>query len=172
MGLLTRDPADKAGHTTQPFIGTREQTGRESAGRAVKPKDAEVVLAQELLAEIRLMRETNSEVAAHFRSGVLNEVLAVRMVVLDADGTASLEFRSMVGSVVVANHNAAGNITVSSSPKAASVGNQGSGQFLIRPGVAASVPIGSHTVTLYGTAGNVVSVQAFTSRVPPFSGAC
>jgi len=172
MGLLSRDPAEKAGHTTFPDIGVREKSGSESAKRAVRPKDAERVVATEILEELRLIRETTSSAAARLNSGVVNDVLAVRMVTLDADGVYSTDFRTMVGSVAVFNHNAAGNIIVSSGPKASSIGAQGSGQALIRPGIAAVVPIGSHTVTLYGTAGNIVTLHAFTSRVPPFSGVC
>ena len=174
MKIPRRDPAELAGHKTAPFIGTREPTGKESAVRALSTREAAKQVNFEILEELRALHATSTKIEARGRSGVVNDVLAVRMVTLDANGTYTMDMRTAIGSIAVFNHNAAGNITAITgvSSGAGAAPTQGTGQQIFRPGVAGSMPIGSHAVTFQGVPGTIFTVHAYTVRIPTFSGVC
>ena len=151
------------------MFGQHQEDGQPS--RAPRGREAEHLLVAELLQEIRTLRETSSAHAQSLLGAVVNEVLVVETTKFDADGVVSRQYRTMVGSVVVANIGTA-DVSVSSSPPASGIGATGVGQYVVRKDTAVSVPIGSRTVTIYGTAGDTVGLQVYAGRVPPMSGPC
>lgn len=158
----------RLGHQVPQGLRASGEAAR--TARPVTAQEAERTLVYCLLDELRQLRETSSATAAAARAA-LNGVLAVETLVLDATGAATRQYRVQVGSVVVANPGA-NDLTVSSAPLGGGAATVGSGQYPVSAGTAVSVPIGSHTITLYGTAGDTVGLQVYTGLVQPMSGPC
>lgn len=156
------------GHQTPPDAAAGTVASRRM--RAPTGRQAERQLVDELLCELRQLRETSSAAAVAAQSA-LNGVLAVETIVIPAGGVVSRQYRTQVGSVVVANHGTA-TVTVSSSPQGPGAPSSGQGLHPVSKSTAVSIPIGSHTVTLYGTADDVVGLQVYTGLVQPMSGSC
>jgi len=161
---MTRDAADRLGHTTpeDETVSDRRRTSMAAAlRRGPNSREAQHLLTAELLEEIRRLNETSSEMAARLRSGILNGVLLVELAVFDATGLVERTFNTTAGSAAIVNHGSA-DIIVSSAPAGPAAPGQGKGIQLIPAGAGMTVPVGTRTLTLYGTTGQKVSVQVFT----------
>lgn len=135
----------------------------------VRGAGAERQLAAELLAAFREYAQTNTEFIARLAGRVLNHVLLVKTSVFDANATPVTEqFRTPVGAVEVTNPS---THTVWVMPGGPGPGNTpptaGVGLHPILPSSRQTVPIGAHNFTLYGTAGDTVAYQVWTSGTSP-----
>lgn len=133
-----------------------------SAERAV-----EAQLNAEILAELRYIRAHTSRTAELLGTGVVNNVLQVSTFVFDSTGMISLAWQATCGSIVVRNLSTSNTVTVASGP--ASVTPSGTGSWTVPAATKDVVNVNSRIITLYGTAGQSVCVQAFTVGAAPES---
>jgi hypothetical protein len=134
-------------------------------------KDAERLMQAEILGALRNLAETSTALAAAVRGGITNSVLDVFVAILDANGICSRSYPVPVGSVGVINHSATATLTVQSAPESSGPPGLGRGMQLVEPKSFLVLPISGRFYTIYGTAGEKVSVQAFTGLVPWGGGA-
>jgi len=129
----------------------------------------EHTLLAEILTALQQAANTQTETAATLRGLSTNNVLHTALVQLDADGTAELRSSVPAGSIAVANHSTH-DVTVSAAPKGAGAPTVGHGVHRVGAGKAAVVNLTGTVLTLYGTAGDAVSVQVFSKAQPPAFG--
>lgn len=138
---------------------------------SVRPKDAERILAGELLAELRHMNATATEHQARLQSQVVNGVLEAGTYLLDfsngvGNGVFTRSYHSAIGSIVVTN--ATGQVMILSSAAPLGVGAPtiGQGTHIVPSNAVMTYPIGSHAFTLYGAGTLNFSVQVWTGLQP------
>lgn len=135
-----------------------------AAPRQPSPRQQEMIMQAELVAAVRSLAETNTQISAQLgRRGALNGVLDVWAGVLPAGGTITRNYEVVVGSMRVTNHGAA-ILTVQSGVAAGDTGAQsaGTGVQYVGPGATHSFPVGDRGWTITGTAADKVSIQAYT----------
>jgi len=126
-------------------------------------------LVAELLEELRHNNATQTQLLGHLRSGIANDLLLVDLASFDAQGIITRDFPAPYGSVQVTNHSAATSVVVSAdTPQGSAPTGRGANQ--IEPKASAVVDLHGKALTLYGTAGERVSLQVFTRPWPPFAG--
>jgi hypothetical protein len=125
-------------------------------------------LLGELLVEVRSLKATSTELAAHVRSGIVNNVLEVRLATFPASGIITRSYPTPYGSVQVTNHSDANPIIVSADPAQATAPAGGGGTSRVDAGTSRLVDLHGRALTLYGTDGDNVSFQVFTRAWPPF----
>lgn len=126
-------------------------------------------LLAEMLAELRALRATQTDLAAQVRGGILNSVLLSELITIDATGEATRSFNVAAGSIVCVNLSLTTDITLTSSGPQATAPIAGPGVQLISAGTFLTMPLGSRQFTVYGTPGDKVNVQVFTG-LQAFSG--
>jgi hypothetical protein len=134
---------------------------------APRGRVAERVLAAELLQEFRRSTETLTQFTERITHGVINNVLEVGTIVFGTSGMVTLSFAVPIGCIEVRNLGL-NTITVDSSgggmPGAPLLGR---GVYLVPAGAPALINLASRAVTLYGTADEYASYQAFTRGAGP-----
>lgn len=165
MGFM--DAAFGAGHRTPTTTDQGDAQARADTRAAAEHRrppsrrEQEDLVFAELLDLLRQRRATDTAAAAERRAN-LNGVLDVATGTFDSAGVISLAYPVAVGSVVVTNPNAT-SVTVSSSPaQGTAAPTTGRGVQVVPASSWLGIPIGSHTVTLYGAVGATVSWQTFT----------
>lgn len=150
-----------------------DTTADATAPRPLNARQAEALMHAELLSAVRSLVESSTELASRLgRRGAVNGVLDVWGGVFPvAVGGLSVLTRSYevaAGSIVVENFSAAGVVIVQSGGAAGDTGPQvaGVGVGYVGPGRRLIMPLGDRTWTMSGTAGDRVSVQAFTGLQP------
>lgn len=160
------------GTRTNPFARADEQayrtptdprpTGAKSV-RVLSKDDERAVSLADVVAELRLMRETSTAAAARATAGgIVNDVLEVSTRKFDASGVMVLDYNVAVGSAMITNP-AGTQVTyqagTQTSDTAPTVGNG----VQVVPAVSwLAVPVAAHSFSLYGTPGAQVSLQVFT----------
>lgn len=129
----------------------------------ITQRDAQNLMNAEILGALRELVLSTTELTSSIRrQGSLNGVLRVGCYTFGADGVMELNHPVTVGSALVHNPGTA-NITVQLGPgAAASTPGMGQGFQVVTPGGMVPVPVGAKSFVLYGTAGQLVNVQAFT----------
>lgn len=135
-------------------------------------RQAERILAAELLDEFRAYAQTSTEFMARLGGRVVNDVLGVETCVFDAAATpVDRQWHVAAGCIVVANYSAANTLTVvAAGPAGNPAPASGVGVTRIPPGACRVVALASRTVTFYGTAADAFSYQAFTAAPQPVVG--
>jgi len=152
------DRAWLRGHETDPDVPARGRPGAAAAKRA----DTSIrTLVAEMLQEIRLLRQTTTEEAGKLRGQLVNNVLEVGTYTIAADGILARSYNVPCGSVAVINLGTA-EVTVTSSPPGPAAPAGGAGVTIVPASSWLSVPIGTRNITIYGTVGARVGLQAFT----------
>lgn len=123
----------------------------------------------ELLDSIRKLDATSTKLIGQLRGGIHNDVLGVELAEFDDDGVITRQYGVPTGSVFVANHGT-GNVVVSSGPQGPAAPGGGKGLGRVPAGSAQVINLASPNLTLYGTAGELVSLQVFTKPQPPTAG--
>jgi hypothetical protein len=149
------------------ILGTKPPAVSDS----VRPKDAERILAGELLAELRHMNATATEHQARLQSQVVNGVLEAGTYVLDFTNGAGLgvyskSYHSAIGAMVVTNATGAVMTLSSAAPLGQAAPVTGQGTHIIPSNSVMTVPIGSHAFTLYGAGTGTFSIQVWTGLQP------
>lgn len=132
-------------------------------------RELERALGAELLAELRASTQRMTEFAELLAGQAVNHTLEVWSGVFPADGIISRDYSVAAGAIRVRNRSAANTVTVSSAGPQSSTPT-GLGTAVVPIGAVETVPLASRQVTLYGTAGEAVSLQVFTSAVRPVTG--
>jgi hypothetical protein len=123
-----------------------------------------LVLAQ--LAELTQRLTSQTETTERLANGIINHVLFAGTVTLpaaDPTGVSYVPFQygATCGSVEITN-SGTNLVTVLASVHSGVVPTTGTGVHQVKPGRWRVLNIGSRFFTVYGTAGDVVGVQAFT----------
>ena len=126
-------------------------------------------LLMELLEEFRHAHATQTELAAHVRGMIANDLLLVATFTFPTSGVIDLDFPAPYGSVAVDNHSGANTVTVSADTPQ-DVAPRGRGSHRIAAGKFRVVGLHGKALTLYGTSGEGVSVQVYTRAHAPAGG--
>lgn len=136
----------------------------------VSPREAQRVLTAELLAALRHQAQASTEFMERLGGQIVNNILEQWSGTFDATGIITRDYGVAAGTVTVNNLGAAGHIiTVSSSGQGGSAAPSGTGTGLVDGGTERTVPLGSRTMTLYGTNGDRVSFYVTTRAITPSS---
>lgn len=130
---------------------------------------AEQILAGEMLAELRRIAATTTEWAERLGALVTNHVLEVFTLTFPAAGYIDREYQVAAGCVVVDNQSGSNTVTVSSAGPGG-VTPTGTGTVRVPAGKVRVVNVASRHVTIYGTAGDYVTVQVLTTGALPTLG--
>jgi hypothetical protein len=144
------------------ILGTPVAERGESA-RPARGREAERVLAAELLAAFRHMAQSTTDFMARIASGIINDVLVVETATFPADGIVHRQYGVAAGVIEVRNLAATNVVTVSSSGPSSAAPSGGVGVYKVPGGVESEIHLASHQVTFYGTSGDSVSFQVLTS---------
>lgn len=100
---------------------------------------------------------------------LIPQVIGVSTVMLDAAGTAQLQYRIPYRALFVDSQSAQ-KLTVASSPLESAAPGPGAGVAVIRAGGAVVVNFTANVLSLYGgTQGDLVTITAFANPQPPFA---
>lgn len=131
--------------------------------------EAEVLLTaalQQLSYDIAHLTETSEKLA----TGVVNHVLEAGTRLVDSTGAGiTLAFQATVGSLLVRNPSTS-TITVAAGQGAGVRPSVGPGVHDVEGRTWRIVPINARYCTIYGTAGQRVGYEAYTTRVAPTAG--
>lgn len=143
------------------IIGTEPEAPRRPTGR-----QAQQILATEMLGDWRAWAQTSTEFMARLGGQLVNDVLGVETCEIDANASPiSRGWHVAAGCVQVENHDAAATLTVTTTGAGASAPATGLGVYRVRPGQSRVIAVASRVVTFYGAAGLDFSYQAF-ARAP------
>lgn len=127
-------------------------------------KTATQQLVQELLEEMRYVRAHTSRTAELLATGVKNNVLQVETVTFPASGMIDRSWQAVCGAVAVRNLSTSALVIVAGGPP--SVAPSGVGSWTVPVGKLDVVNVNSRIVTFYGTGGEKICFQAFTTGAP------
>jgi hypothetical protein len=151
------------------ILGVKPTSESDLPPGAPRGRDAERILAGELLQVLRHMSETMTEWAERYAGQVVNHVLAVEKVTFDAAATPiSRQWHVPAGCIEVTNPSthvitvvSGGGGGMLSAPTA------GVGVYDVPAGTTRVVSLASRQVTLFGTAADTCSFQVFTAAARP-----
>lgn len=129
---------------------------------APRGREAERVLAAELLQEFRRLTQVTTEYAERITHGVINHVLEVATWTIPDTGYFTRTYAVTAGSIELRNL-ATHDMTVVSSVPGSAAPAGGIGVYVVAPGCSALVNLASHDVTIWGTAGDKFSYQVFSA---------
>ena len=119
-----------------------------------------------LTQQLSYANQHTSVIAERLSTGVINNVLQVGTYTLDTSGQFNISWQTTCGCVEIYNHSAANLMTiVAGASGIASIG--GAGTSRIPFGVRRVVNINAHGITVFGTAGDVFGLQAWTTGYKP-----
>lgn len=134
--------------------------------KAPRGRAAERILAAEQLEVMRALRLTMTEWAAKLAGNTVNNTLAVQTRTFPAEGILPLTYHVAAGAIRVTNLGVAANlVTVHGAPNQGYAPTEGVGVYVVPGGTRETIPMDSHTITLYGTPGDRVSFMVFTTAV-------
>lgn len=121
-----------------------------------------------ILEELHNRHATDTELLGHLRGLIVNDVLLVATRTFDTNGIVSEDFPTPYGSVQVTNHSPATTVVVSADPPQSSPPG-GAGTNKVPPWGSTTLGLHGRALTLYGTAGEQVSLQVSTRVWPPLA---
>lgn len=129
---------------------------------------AQNALAAEELELLRHLMQANTELIARLAGQEINDVLQVGTYQFDASATPiTFNWHVASGSVCVDNTSTHPITVTSYGPGGAGAPTTGQGVTVVPAGARRTVPTASRQVTLYGTANDSFSFQAYTAPVRP-----
>jgi hypothetical protein len=135
--------------------------------KGVSQREMQRVMNAELLQDMRWWRQSFTEFAARLQGRLVNDVLQVETVIIDANATpVTRQWRAAAGSVEV-NNLSTHPITVSAGGASAVAPAQGVSVYIVPAASTRTVNLAARQVTFYGTAGDSFSYQAFTAGAAP-----
>lgn len=108
-----------------------------------------------------------TEFAERFQGWLTNHVLLVETIVFTTDAFVFRAVHTPIGALQVRNLSAANTITVVSGQASSSAPTSGVGVYRIPPATKEVVAIGGTQFTVYGTAVDAISLQAFSAGPTP-----
>ena len=116
----------------------------------------------EALANLEAMHRTLTSFMERFQGVALNNTLEVCTATFDSGAFITRSYHAAAGSVEVANLSTH-PVTVSSGGPAGAAPAGGRGVAIVQAGVKSTIALASTSFTLYGTAGDQVTFQVFTT---------
>lgn len=169
-------PAETLPKSVTGPLGTVPGAGIDTTQQVPEPRQlsdrqAEHLMRAEMIAAVKSLVESTTEITARLgRRGAINGVLDSWGGTFPAGNPSVLtrSYETPPGSIVIVNHSAAGTLTVQSGVAAGDTGPQagGVGVNYVGPGQRHIMPLNDRSWTMSGTAGDKVSVQAFTGLQP------
>jgi hypothetical protein len=141
-------------------VGSNDITPAGLPKGAPKGRQAELLLAAEMLAEFRHMAITTTEFMSRLAGRMVNNVLDVQTQVIPAAPNAAipLEYNVAAGAIFVDNQGTH-PMTVAASAYTGTAPTQGVGVTIVPAGAWRRINVASRNITIYGTAGDVVCFQ-------------
>lgn len=131
-------------------------------------RDAERLLFQQMLQELRHIRDATTEAAARLTQRITNNVLDVQTKVFGTAGVIRLGYGAAAGSIEVSNWSVAAVVTVYLAGGVDDVAPAvGVGVYRVPAGQTRTITCDTHAITLYGTAADAVTWQVWTKGVEP-----
>lgn len=164
-GFSNNRPATVDGGLGRVPASQVDTTGDVPAPKQLSVKDAERLMAAELLGAARSLVDSSTRLADQLagRQGTVNGVLDV-FLHLFASGTPMMrDYPVPVGSILVTNHGAAA-VTYSSGDYGSDTVAPGAGRGKLRidPHQTVAIAVAARQFTIWGTDADYLSVQAFT----------
>lgn len=130
---------------------------------APRGKEAERILAAELLASFRAMQQTMTEFAERIAGRITNHVLEIRSRAFDTNATPiQLSYGAPAGAIVV--RAPAHAVTIATGVQSGTAApTVGLGVWTVPANSVDTVPVAAREITLYGTAGDIVQYVVLTS---------
>ena len=130
---------------------------------APRGRDAERILAGELLQAFRAFQQTMTEFVERIGGRITNHVLEVRSVAFDANATPiRLSYGTPAGAIVV--RAPAHAVTIATGAQSGTAApTVGLGVWTVPANSVDTVPMAAREITLYGTAGDIVQYAVLTS---------
>ena len=125
--------------------------------------------ASDVAAIMALMQGQYSQLIQHFHDLHWNEVLTSGTFAFDVNGQIALDWQTDFASVAIQSSSAQ-PVTVTAETPQATAPTIGRGVHKIPANKAATVNIRGKALTLYGNAGDLVSIQVFSKPQPPAFG--
>lgn len=126
---------------------------------------AQDALALAQLAELSARLQSQTETVERLVAGITNHVLYAGTILIPAEGYFLLNFGATIGAVELWNPTANLATIVSGMPTDR-VATNGPGVHRVNAGTFRSVNVGARFVTVYGTAGDLYGVHAWTTGTP------
>lgn len=145
------------------LLGNRPAEGKLSA------REAERAILAEAICRLHDAATKLTVVAERNGGRAVNHVLKVRTATFDAGGQLAESFGVPAGSIYVSNFGTHTVTVVARTPET-SAPAAGVGVHLVAAGAREVVALASREVTLYGTSGDTVSYQIFTTGPAPTAG--
>ena len=139
----------------------RMSTRPDDSGPPMHRRDAERILAAEMLDAFRTMEQTMTRFIAHLGGRIVNDTLEVATRTFDTSGATLLQFGSVCGSIEVTNAGTHLITVASGASNTTTAPTTGVGVHLIPAGAVRLVNIAARELTVYGTSGDSFSYQAF-----------
>lgn len=137
--------------------------------RSIGRREAERILAGSLLQTFGEMQGKLTEFMERWGGRITNHVLEVGTFVFPANGEPlTFSWRVAAGCVVVRAPGHAVTV-VAAGPATAGAPTGGRGVWIVPANTKDTIAVASRAVTLYGTSGDVVSVQITTAPLTPVS---
>lgn len=133
--------------------------------RRLTQAQAQVLMMAELNAAVRSLVESSTELAGRLRRrGSVNGVLESWAGVFPASGVITRTYEVAAGSISIENMAAAHTLTLTTGVAAGDTGanTSGVGVSYVRANARGISPIGDHSFTITGTAGDAISFEVFT----------
>lgn len=134
---------------------------------APRGREAERILAAELLAEFRHLSQTMTNFTERFAGRIVNHTLLVETVTFDSAATPVTRAWHVAAGCIEVSNPGDNTVTVSSAGPSSAAPTAGVGVYVVPAGTTRVVALASTQVTLYGTAADTVSVQVFTAPAQP-----
>jgi hypothetical protein len=153
-------------------MGLKKLAGLPEAGDGLPPdaprgKDAERILWGELLAEFRQHMQTSTAAIARLGGRLINDVLEVRSGTFPAAGYIDTGAYHVAAGCVVVDNYSQHDVVVVAGGAAGSAPSPTVGVTRVKSGCQRIVNLAARSYTFYGTAGDEISWQAFTSSAIP-----
>jgi hypothetical protein len=133
---------------------------------APRGRHAEMMLAAQMLAAFREYAQTHTDFMARLAGNIVNDTLQVLTATFDSTGVITRDFHVAVGSLEVENLGTH-IVTVVNSGASSGPPTGGIGVRVVPANARRLVPIASRVWTVYGTAGDQVSLISYTTAARP-----
>lgn len=140
-------------------------------GRRVPSGETANILFAEMLSALQAQAQTMTDIAARLEGRMTNNVLQVKTLLLGTEGYETFDFGVAAGAVHVSNPGANIVTVDANGPRPGGTApTTGVGVYRVPAANARTVPVASRVVTIYGTAGDYVSLVVYASVPTPVSG--
>ncbi len=128
--------------------------------------EAQRLINGDMVEQLRHLNDAMTELAERYASQVVNHVLEVGTYTFGAAGVITRSWHLRAGCIEIDNPGTH-TVTVLAGGDTGSVPTAGIGMYIVPAGGHRVIALASARVALYGTSGDTISLQAFTSAPRP-----